>query len=62
MHQKIRGMPCTYAISSRSKADINVTRKIAFDPHGNGASVWTDLEEQGSLKEDVTSTSPKTSC
>lgn len=60
MHQKIRGMPCTYAISSRSKADINVTRKIAFDPHGNGASVWTDLEEQGSLKEDVTSTSPKT--
>lgn len=61
IHQQIRGMPCTYAISSRSKNDVNVSRKIAFNPLGNGASVWDDLEADGTLQEDAISTSPKTS-
>ena len=62
IHQDIQGIPCTYAISSRAKKDVNVSRKIAFDPLGNGESIWNDLEAEGCLKDDAIFNSPKTSC
>ncbi|XP_046752311.1 non-lysosomal glucosylceramidase [Diprion similis] len=60
IHQEIRGMPCTYAISSRSTDEVKVTRTLSFDPTGDGMEVWEDLETDGKLDERSIRTSPKT--
>lgn len=52
IHQEFRGMPCTYAISSRTRADeVGVTRMIGFDPRGNGAVLWQRLQNAGRFDE-----------
>jgi hypothetical protein len=61
IHQEFRGMPCTYAISSRSRRDdekkegnidvVGVTRMLNFDPLGDGAVLWQKLQNDGKLYE-----------
>ncbi|OXU32049.1 hypothetical protein TSAR_002854 [Trichomalopsis sarcophagae] len=52
IHQEFRGMPCTYAISSRTRRDdVGVTRMIGFDPRGNGAVLWQRLQNAGRFDE-----------
>ncbi|XP_011497450.1 PREDICTED: non-lysosomal glucosylceramidase [Ceratosolen solmsi marchali] len=61
IHQEFRSMPCTYAISSRSRRDndknegnidvVSVTRMLNFDPRGDGAILWQKLQNDGKLYE-----------
>lgn len=67
IHQEFRGMPCTYAISSRTcdKEDddeTRVTRFLNFDPCGEGSELWQKLQDNGILYENfVKRSSEKTS-
>uniref|UniRef100_T1JDY2 Non-lysosomal glucosylceramidase n=1 Tax=Strigamia maritima TaxID=126957 RepID=T1JDY2_STRMM len=49
MHQIIRDMNCTVAISAAEDENVKVSHLVEFNPKGNGADVWDDLMEDGHL-------------
>lgn len=54
-------MACTYAVSSISRNDVNVTRMLFFDPTGNGESLWNNLQNNACLRESEQKSSQKSS-
>ncbi|KAG8228817.1 hypothetical protein J437_LFUL008313 [Ladona fulva] len=51
IHHNLSGMPCTYAVSAKSKSNAFVSRCLNFDPNGTGKELWDDLFEDGQLNE-----------
>ncbi|WAR00764.1 GBA2-like protein, partial [Mya arenaria] len=50
IHQRMQDMPCTYAVSAKETSGVSVSHCLNFDPQGNGAEVWTELLNNGTLK------------
>lgn len=61
IHQELNGMPCTYAISSRACANVDISRTLVFDPNGDGLDLWDSLERTGKLSSATERISPTTS-
>ncbi|KAJ8681968.1 hypothetical protein QAD02_017760, partial [Eretmocerus hayati] len=55
IQQEFRGMPCTYAISSRpSKHEsVRVSRLLSFDPRGSGSELWKKLQRTARLDDEL---------
>ncbi|KAK0095164.1 hypothetical protein PV326_009081 [Microctonus aethiopoides] len=60
IHQELNGMPCTYAISSRACANVDISRTLVFDPNGDGLDLWDSLERTGKLSTVTERISPTT--
>lgn len=51
LHQTIKKMKCTYALSINSQENLKITKCLYFDPNSDGRVVWNDLYEQGGFLE-----------
>ncbi|XP_063981220.1 non-lysosomal glucosylceramidase isoform X1 [Diachasmimorpha longicaudata] len=60
IHQKLEEMPCTYAIGSRARENVDISRTLKFDPLGDGMEFWKSLEWTGKLDAEPRRQSPKT--
>lgn len=60
IHQKLKEMPCTYAIGSRATENVDISRSLKFDPLGSGIEFWKSLESTGKLDAEPKRETPKT--
>lgn len=54
-------MPCTYAVASKSRDGVAVTRMASFDPLGDGQDLWKPLSRTGHLDDRPQKATDKTS-
>ncbi|XP_011314940.1 non-lysosomal glucosylceramidase [Fopius arisanus] len=59
IHQKLKGMPCTYAIGSRARENVGISRTLEFDPLGDGIEFWESLGRTGKLEAEPRRESPR---
>ncbi|XP_043279338.1 non-lysosomal glucosylceramidase [Venturia canescens] len=60
IHQQLNSMPCTYAVAGRSRSGVFISRKVNFDPSGDGRDLWTSLNDTGKLDSRAEKNSEKT--
>lgn len=51
LHQTVKKMKCSYALSVNSEQNMEISKCLHFDPNSNGNQIWNDLYEQGRLVE-----------
>ena len=61
IHQELRGMPCTYAVTARSGMNVIVSRTLSFDPLGDGSDLWNSIGQNRNLDDKVQRVTDKTS-
>ncbi|CAG9821274.1 unnamed protein product [Phaedon cochleariae] len=47
LHHTIDKMQCSYALATKSDADITVSKCLYFDPNSDGSEIWDQLSTNG---------------